>query len=982
MSQPHCSWTIKLARAVLVCAILSPTAQGQTSAPALSSPPSAADDRRELRPCNILMSDGRGNYATNLWPNGVIPYQFDGNVDSDNQQAAVEAMAEIEAVCSIDFVERASETDYLHIQDSDRNSSAVGKIGGPQAVRIYNWNTEFIICHELMHASALWHEHQRPDRDTYVQINWDYIESGKEHNFEIPPDATNHGPYDFDSVMHYGQFAFNGDTGMPTITVLNPNECWQDRIGQRDHLSVGDGAVLEALYGAGPLRETQKLTAPDGTEEDRFGVSVGVESDAAIIGACWDTPHGPYSGSAYIFSNINGVWTAQAKLTASDGDSRDYFGYPVSISDDVAIVGAPGDEYSRGAVYMFAREGDSWIQVVKLVASDREHGDNFGYAVAVDGNAAVVGAYWDDHDWDSREEGSAYVFERVGGVWSETAKLTAFDPLEGDWFGYSVSISADTIVVGARGREAAYVFTRDGNDWSPQQMLLPSDGEAGGFGISVSIDGDTAVVGAPFDDDNGANSGAAYVFQRTGGTWSQTQRLRAADAAEDDRLGFSVDLDGRTIIAGAIGDDASAGSAYWFKQVEDTWVQERKLRASDGAAGDWFGVSVSVSDGTALVGSQWDDDRGTDSGSAYVLSVSSSPAMIAFREGNDKSWFLDGVFIPGWDHCGLTMDGLAYEAHPGYQGGSYWDPIEFNLVSVAPLYAVQQEHTAGSFLHDSTDCETSVVTESKGVDTDTARGMRTFIETELGKSFLILDCEPTDVPCWRDTLNPDRQKGYDGDEYTCVGLLERAAEEIGLNGGEGFIPDDSEWITIFGFDTFPALSPQLLYWFLPNGAMGPSDSFGPSLQGVALGSVEWIVTDPLGRRLGHLNDTGDINEIPGGSVVGGGGLQQFIIFEPLAGDYTLELFGLGADCASFVGGAGDGTSFEGFLAPGEERTLEFDVPEQCAADFNGDGLVNTQDFIAFLNAWANGDPLADWNADGTIDTQDFIAYLNDWAAGC
>ncbi len=175
----------------------------------------------------------------------------------------------------------------------------------------------------------------------------------------------------------------------------------------------------------------------------------------------------------------------------------------------------------------------AWNQQAKLTAGDAATGDRFGRAVAVSGDTAVIGAYWDDDG--GTESGSAYVFTRTGGVWSQQAKLTASDPGAFDWFGVSVAVSGDTAVIGARWDDdggtdsgSAYVFARSGEVWSQQAKLIPSDLAANDFfGISVAVSGDTAVIGAHGNDDGGSESGSAYVFTRSGVAWSQQAKLTA-----------------------------------------------------------------------------------------------------------------------------------------------------------------------------------------------------------------------------------------------------------------------------------------------------------------------------------------------------------------------------------------------------------------------------------------------------------------------
>ena len=269
----------------------------------------------------------------------------------------------------------------------------------------------------------------------------------------------------------------------------------------------------------------------------------------------------------------------------------------------------------------------------KLTASDGASGDWFGRSVSISGDYAVIGALFDDDN--GFESGSAYVFERDEfGNWSETQKLTAFDGAEGDWFGRSVSISGDYAVIGAPRYDddngsnsgSAYVFERDGaGNWSERAKLTASDGAASDyFGSSVSISGDYAVIGAPQDDDNGYSSGSAYIFERDGlGHWNEVQKLTASDGAEGDWFGNSVSISGDYAVVGAYHDDDNgfeSGSAYVFERDEfGNWSETGKLTACDGAEGDWFGRSVSISGDYAVIGARYYDDNGSNSGSAYVF---------------------------------------------------------------------------------------------------------------------------------------------------------------------------------------------------------------------------------------------------------------------------------------------------------------------------------------------------------------------------
>ena len=219
---------------------------------------------------------------------------------------------------------------------------------------------------------------------------------------------------------------------------------------------------------------------------------------------------------------------------------------------------------------MYVRSNGVWSEQQKLTASDAVSGDVFGISVSIDGDTAVIGAWGDDDNGSN--SGSAYVYVRSNGVWTEQQKLTASDGATGDRFGYSVSIDGDTAVIGARYDDdngsnsgSAYVYVRTNGVWSELQKLTASDGAGDDqFGYSVSIDGDTAVIGARYDDDNGSNSGSAYVYVRSNGVWSELQKLTASDGAAEDQFGYSVSIDGDTAVIGAYADDSSSGSAYVF----------------------------------------------------------------------------------------------------------------------------------------------------------------------------------------------------------------------------------------------------------------------------------------------------------------------------------------------------------------------------------------------------------------------------------
>ena len=387
--------------------------------------------------------------------------------------------------------------------------------------------------------------------------------------------------------------------------------------------------------------EVEKLLASDGAAGDRFSNELSISGNTVVIAAESDEDNGNRSGSAYVFVRDKaGVWHQQQKLTASDGMVGDLFGQSVSISGDTIVIGAIWDDdngFNTGSAYVFVRDGAGvWSEQQKLTANDGEEQDWFGHSVSISGDTIVIGVQNDDDS--GFDAGSAYVFVRDGaGTWSAQQKLLASDADAQDAFGKSVSISGDTTVIGAytdddNGSQSgsAYVFVRDNAGvWSEQQKLIANDGESQDrFGISVSISDDTTVIGAFRHTVNfNFDSGAAYVFVRDNlGVWSEQQKLAASDVAGGDHFGISVSISGDTTVIGVERDNVSAitdsGSAYVFvRDGTGGWSEQQKILANDGAEYDLFGSSVSVSGDTAVIGSLGDDDNGDLSGSAYVFEV-------------------------------------------------------------------------------------------------------------------------------------------------------------------------------------------------------------------------------------------------------------------------------------------------------------------------------------------------------------------------
>jgi len=418
---------------------------------------------------------------------------------------------------------------------------------------------------------------------------------------------------------------------------------------RRAHNNFSDGVVIKDSSGA-PL--------PVGTDEDVNGpaadfapavfyllleipreVGNEIQSDSVGLDLVFESeqvrnnsnPFGTGGGSP------TGPTTQQTKLLPNDGDGDDGFGESVALDGNTAVIGAPDDEdpngSGAGSAYVFTKSGGSWSQQDKLFQGDPDPAnpvsglDNFGTDVSVDGDTIVVGAPFDETTQTNdpgASRGSAYVFTRSGGAWSQQTKLTPNDPADGKIFGFGVAVDGDTAVIGAVGDDdvvnaggAAYVFTRSGGSWSQQTKLAPSSlDDNDGLGSLVSLDGDTALIGAPrTTGPAGATTPgneSAYVFTRSGGAWSQQAELTGDDPTDSgDGFGLGTSVDGDTAVVGAPGDDNSngsgAGSAYVFTRSGGAWSRQDKLLAGDSSS-DGFGEEVAVDDDTIVVGSNGDDD--------------------------------------------------------------------------------------------------------------------------------------------------------------------------------------------------------------------------------------------------------------------------------------------------------------------------------------------------------------------------------------
>ncbi len=426
------------------------------------------------------------------------------------------------------------------------------------------------------------------------------------------------------------------------------------------------------------------------------------------------------SGAAYVYVLTGTTWSQQASLKASNTNPGDLFGWNVAIDGDTIVVGAPDERGSgtdpqgaqgtnnfvdAGAAYVFVRNGTTWSQQAYLKASNSGPNDRFGSSVAISGDTVVLGALQesgnatgvngDGSDNSLPFAGAAYVYVRNGVSWSQQAYLKSSSPDIGDRFGYAVDISNETIVVSARNEDSAavgingdatdnnapesgavFVFVRNGTTWSQEAYLKSSNSEAfDSFSVSVAIDEDTIVVGACDEDgasegvggdtsnNNASSSGAAYVFVRSGTTWSEQEYLKASNTNVDDLFGWSVAIDGQNIVVGGVLEDSSAtdssgdqldnsspsaGAAYSFLRVGANWFLRDYMKASNTGRDDLFGFAVAVSEGRAVVSANAENSNATgvngdgmndladDAGAAYVLDLGSEFGSFCTGDGGDQ----------------------------------------------------------------------------------------------------------------------------------------------------------------------------------------------------------------------------------------------------------------------------------------------------------------------------------------------------------
>jgi LPXTG-site transpeptidase (sortase) family protein len=408
-----------------------------------------------------------------------------------------------------------------------------------------------------------------------------------------------------------------------------------------------DNTAAEVSSRLGAIQKAS-LVAADAESLDEFGWAVSISGNTAIVGARNEDPdlgQGPLSnaGAAYIFVRSGTTWIQEAKLVPRDAKPGDAFGVSVAIDGNIAVVGATGadleDADNAGAAYIFVREGITWKQKAKLVASDPFKDDSFGTAVAIDRDTIVVAADSKDIEF-LIDAGAAYVFVFRGTSWDQKSKLMPPDPTVGGYFGSSVAVEGSRVVVGATeahpegvlGPGAAYVYKGRGNTWALEARLASEDSRPGDFfGHSVAISGERIVIGAIFKDpDLGVgrvtNAGAAYIFSRQGDDWEQQARLVPEQASPFTEFGQSVSITGDRVVVSAAeaeqGGYTGAGAAYLFIRSDKEWVQQTKIIADYIYEDDSFGESVGISGDWVIVGASGRDPGGRSrAGEAFMYQL-------------------------------------------------------------------------------------------------------------------------------------------------------------------------------------------------------------------------------------------------------------------------------------------------------------------------------------------------------------------------
>lgn len=421
--------------------------------------------------------------------------------------------------------------------------------------------------------------------------------------------------------------------------------------------------------------------ADDPEASSYFGAAISLDAEALLVGAELDDPYGNASGSAYFFTGGHLGWVQESKVTPSDPAPGQNFGNDVSVFGDMALVGAVGDALAgpnTGAAYVFQDGALGWVQLIKLVASDASANSLFGCAVRIDGDLALVGARG-----EGGNAGAVYAYRRSGGTWTEVQKIQASDGEGGDYFGESIDLAGSWAIVGAPGDDdfgsgsgSAYIFKLDAGAWVEQSKLLPSDpAQFNSFGEAVAI-GPNVAVACSYRD--GGHRGAAYVYEPSGSQWIEVSKLVAGDPYPGAEFGYSVAADGGAIVVGARfgGLPADESGAVYFFENHAGWSEVFKLQPAASAPLDEVGFSVDLDGETIVSGAPQADVDQADEGAAFAFEGSTVDCNGNGRRdcedvasGNSRddnaNWKPDECESLGSEYCASTTNssGVAGESY-------------------------------------------------------------------------------------------------------------------------------------------------------------------------------------------------------------------------------------------------------------------------------------------------------------------------------
>tara|TARA_A100001015_G_scaffold293864_1_gene370967 strand:+ start:387 stop:1664 length:1278 start_codon:yes stop_codon:yes gene_type:complete len=385
---------------------------------------------------------------------------------------------------------------------------------------------------------------------------------------------------------------------LPITFLFFSVNCWAPHYPSWDYIAYTD----------------QIVTADNVITNNVFGWDTALDGNTAVIGAPkFD------EGSIHVFERIDNIWTHIESISSPDWPQNDSFGKSVSIEGDTIAVGAPG--LGNGSVYIFEKNNTNWVFKQKLSSSDGAPFDNFGNAISINDDTLVIGAYFDDDNGFS--SGSAYIFERLNGVWEEQQKLLPKSGYYNNHFGRSLSLDNDYLIIGSpgylAGAGAAYIFKKNNNIWEETDRLTPSSAvQYAYFGTTVDIENEISIVGAWADN-------SAFIFSNENNIWIEKQKIVADDAVANDSFGSHVSIESDIIVVGASrnsNNNIKTGSAYIFAKESNIWEQKQKLITNDGSQDDYFGQSISIENGTILIGAPYaDDESNSDSGSSYFYTI-------------------------------------------------------------------------------------------------------------------------------------------------------------------------------------------------------------------------------------------------------------------------------------------------------------------------------------------------------------------------